>query len=152
MLASLWRMGNGRPVAAGRPLLRRGGKRRRVAALQKRIGNPPLYPLRGGEGGGWWADLDFAVLACGAWQVWSITVLVEAVARLRKSRLSQMPNDIKRKAPSRSTGYALLLAAVILLVICYMQIGPFPPSAFVLLISSGLFFWAGVKMLRHKPN
>ena len=97
-------------------------------------------------------DLNFPVLPCRAWQVWSITVLVQTVAKLRKSRLSRMPNDIQRKAPSRSTGYAMLLAAVILLSIFYLQIGPFPPSAFVLLISSGFFFWAGVKIIRHKPD
>ena len=87
-------------------------------------------------------------------RVWGITVLVqtETVAKLGKSRLAQMRNDIKRKAPSRSAGYAMLVAAVVLLAIFYIQIGPFPPSAFVLLISSGLFFWAGVKMIRHKPN
>jgi hypothetical protein len=77
---------------------------------------------------------------------------VQTDAKLRKSRLSRVSTDIKLGAPSRSTGYAILLAAVILLSIFYMQVGPFPPSAFVLLISSGLFFWAGVKIIRHKPN
>jgi hypothetical protein len=96
--------------------------------------------------------LDFPVLPCRAWRVWSITVLVQTVARLRKSRLSRMPNDIKRRAPNPMTGYGMLLAGVILLSICYIQIGPFPPSAFLLLISSGLFFWAGVKMIRRKSN
>jgi hypothetical protein len=98
--------------------------------------------------------VDFAVLPCRAWQVWSITVPVqtETVAKLGKSRLSRRSNGVKRMAPSRGTGYAMLAAAIVLLAICYMQIGPFPPSAFVLLIFSGLFFWAGVKVIRHKPN
>jgi hypothetical protein len=81
-----------------------------------------------------------------------VLVQTETVAKLGKSRLSRRPNGVKRTAPSRGAGYAMLLAGVILLSIFYIQIGPFPPSAFVLLISSGLFFWAGVKIVRHKPN
>ena len=98
--------------------------------------------------------LDFAVLPCRAGQVWGITVFVqtETATKPGKSRLSRGPDGVKRTASSRGTGYAMLVAAVILLVIFYIQIGPFPPSAFVLLISSGFFFWAGVKIIRHKPN
>jgi hypothetical protein len=77
---------------------------------------------------------------------------VQTVTKLGKSRSLQLPIGVRRKAPRPMTGYAMLLAAVILLSVCYMEIGPFPPSAFVLLISSGLLFWAGVKKIRHKPN
>ena len=77
---------------------------------------------------------------------------VQTVATPRKSPLVRMPNGIKRRPANRGTGYALLLAAVVLLIICYIQIGPFPPSAFFLLICSGLLFWAGWKMIRRKTD
>jgi len=75
---------------------------------------------------------------------------METVAKLGKSRSSGIARGFKRITPNRTAGYAMVVAGVVLLLFCYMQIGPFPPSAFLLLITSGLLLWAGIRSIRRK--